>query len=340
MSGKYWTRPWNWGVGCSKCSPGCDNCYAEESAWRLSLNPNPKISDKYEDVLAANGKFNGRVKFDEAALLAPLKAKKPQVWFTSMFDPFHSFVDAQWIQQALDVIIRCPDQFFVMCTKRALRMHVAMEVAPDYLPRDKFPLPNLALMTTCCTQAEADNNIPRLLECRDYAKYLGVSLEPLLEGVDIGGWVGTHNCHLCYSTGGLAAAGERFSIYDCEESDDEIPICPRCGRAGGVGTWDSWMGRTFDGPAFDFVIMGGESGTNARPMSADWAWSVQDQCQAAGVDFYFKQWGPQGAGLDLEHADFPGRTHDALPWVHILEARWRAKRVTLPGVPGTREKDA
>lgn len=41
----------------------------------------------------------------------------------------------------------------------------------------------------------------------------------------------------------------------------------------------------------DWVIVGGESGPNARPMHPDWVRSLCDQCQAAGVPFFFKQWG-------------------------------------------------
>ncbi len=41
----------------------------------------------------------------------------------------------------------------------------------------------------------------------------------------------------------------------------------------------------------DWMIVGGESGPGARPMHADWVRSVRDQCVAAGVPFYFKQWG-------------------------------------------------
>ena len=47
-----------------------------------------------------------------------------------------------------------------------------------------------------------------------------------------------------------------------------------------TGTW-----------GIDWVIAGGESGPGARPMHLDWARSVRDQCQTAGVPFYFKQWG-------------------------------------------------
>jgi hypothetical protein len=41
----------------------------------------------------------------------------------------------------------------------------------------------------------------------------------------------------------------------------------------------------------DWVVVGGESGTNARPMHPDWARSLRDQCAAASVPFFFKQWG-------------------------------------------------
>ena len=41
----------------------------------------------------------------------------------------------------------------------------------------------------------------------------------------------------------------------------------------------------------DWVIAGGESGPNARPMHPDWARSLRDQCVSAGVPFFFKQWG-------------------------------------------------
>lgn len=41
----------------------------------------------------------------------------------------------------------------------------------------------------------------------------------------------------------------------------------------------------------DWVIVGGESGHNARPMHPDWARGIRDQCQEAGVPFFMKQWG-------------------------------------------------
>jgi protein gp37 len=46
----------------------------------------------------------------------------------------------------------------------------------------------------------------------------------------------------------------------------------------------------------DWVICGGESGTDARPMHPEWARSLRDQCEAAGVKFFFKQWGEWAPG--------------------------------------------
>lgn len=67
-----------------------------------------------------------------------------------------------------------------------------------------------------------------------------------------------------------------------------------------------------------WVIVGGESGPGARPMKAEWAAGVRDQCVARGIPFFFKQWGAwsaegrrgskSGNGRELE-----GRTWDELP---------------------------
>jgi protein gp37 len=41
----------------------------------------------------------------------------------------------------------------------------------------------------------------------------------------------------------------------------------------------------------DWVIVGGESGPKARPINEEWVLEIKDQCQSAGVPFFFKQWG-------------------------------------------------
>ena len=60
-----------------------------------------------------------------------------------------------------------------------------------------------------------------------------------------------------------------------------------------------------------WVIVGGESGPNARPMERGWVLEIQDICEQEGVDFFFKQWGgrtPKAGGRRLQ-----GVEHNAMP---------------------------
>lgn len=61
----------------------------------------------------------------------------------------------------------------------------------------------------------------------------------------------------------------------------------------------------------DWVIVGGESGHGARPMRPHWAGSVRDQCLAADVPFFFKQWG--GVWKKRNGRELDNRTWDELP---------------------------
>jgi protein gp37 len=66
-----------------------------------------------------------------------------------------------------------------------------------------------------------------------------------------------------------------------------------------------------------WVIVGGESGPGFRPMNADWAREVRDQCVGAGVAFFFKQWGgrrPKSGGNQLD-----GRVWDQYPVLDGLQ---------------------
>jgi protein gp37 len=61
----------------------------------------------------------------------------------------------------------------------------------------------------------------------------------------------------------------------------------------------------------DWVIVGGESGPGSRPMDPEWARDIRDQCIAAAVPYFFKQWGgpnKKRAGRVLD-----GRTWDEMP---------------------------
>jgi len=127
-----------------------------------------------------------------------------------------------------------------------------------------WPPPNVWLGTTVEDQRRADERIPHLLACPAAVRF--VSCEPLIGPVDlnksIGGtkWIGGQR--------GCAGMHQHGNAPDPHHHHDD---------------------RCRDG--LDWVICGGESGPNARPMHPEWARSLRDQCQAAGVPFHFKQWG-------------------------------------------------
>lgn len=60
-----------------------------------------------------------------------------------------------------------------------------------------------------------------------------------------------------------------------------------------------------------WVIVGGESGPNARSMSPEWVESIHRQCRRASVPFFFKQWG--GVRKDMTGRELHGRTYDEMP---------------------------
>ena len=66
----------------------------------------------------------------------------------------------------------------------------------------------------------------------------------------------------------------------------------------------------------DWVIVGGESGPNARPMQRSWVVDIRNQCQTAKVPFFFKQWG--GVNKKKAGRELDGRTWDELPVSELL----------------------
>jgi len=60
-----------------------------------------------------------------------------------------------------------------------------------------------------------------------------------------------------------------------------------------------------------WVIVGGESGPEARPMKSEWVESILTQCRRCDVPFFFKQWG--GVRKDRTGRELHGRTYDEMP---------------------------
>jgi protein gp37 len=107
------------------------------------------------------------------------------------------------------------------------------------------------------------------------------------------------------------------SIEDQDSANHRLPILAECPAAvrfvsyePAIGPVDFVAAMGADPilvSAFDWIICGGESGPNARPMHPDWARIARNQCSAAGVPFFFKQWG------EFLPRDQQSRTLEAAP---------------------------
>lgn len=107
-----WTEySWNPVTGCTKISPGCQNCYAERMAIRLQAMGHRNYVNGFKIALHAH------------ILNAPLKWKRPSVVFVnSMSDLFHEDVPEQFIHKVFRVMSRTTQHQYQILTKRAERL--------------------------------------------------------------------------------------------------------------------------------------------------------------------------------------------------------------------------
>ena len=76
-----------------------------------------------------------------------------------------------------------------------------------------------------------------------------------------------------------------------------------------------------------WVIVGGESGRGARPMEQAWVERLRDQCAAADVKFFFKQWG--GVRKSKTGRLLDGKVHDAMPEIKSVPVPLKNERTAL-----------
>lgn len=326
-------------VGCSKVSEGCKNCYAMMMAARVANAaqarlregklPLTEIQTAYRKVVRwerggmfaadANDKalpqWNNRIELIESILLAPLSWKKPRkVFVNSMSDLFHKDIPFEFIDKVFAVMALTPQHTYQVLTKRPERMAEYLnemerpgppgglfgkttrmlwsllremrKLAPNTEPCLQLPLSNVWLGTSVENQEAADERIPHLLKCPAAVRFL--SCEPLIGAVDL-----TRGPALC-----IDAARERTGGF-CHDPFSDLTT------------------------GIHWVIAGGESGHKARPMHPDWVRSLRDQCEAAGVPFFWKQWGEWHPRL--KNGIWPdGRGNGFETCEHVL-SRWVAK---------------
>lgn len=333
-----WTeKTWNPIVGCSVVSPGCTNCYAMKMAARLEKMLPPErrgenVLPNHYSALTRPSKagpvWTGRInRAPDHILFEPLRRRTPTMYFVnSMSDLFHEDLPDEWILDVLDVIRRASydggsncgkiahgygEHTFQVLTKRSARMRQFMNrlrwtgeklvLSDDN--RAPLVMKNLWLGVSAEDQKRADERIPDLLATPAAVRF--VSAEPLL------GPIAFKPCWL-----------------------EAMTICADCPSAAN----DSEVDCPCADPRLDWVIVGGESGPGARPMHPAWARAIRDQCNAADVAFFFKQWGewlPSNDDVNFEDGvawarkHFPGRpfSHHASGHTIVSVGKARAGRM-------------
>lgn len=303
---------WNPIRGCSRVSEACRYCYAEDQAARIIKSDRergvPEGAGAYDGLLAKGGQWNGKIRVVPELLDQPLRWSKPRrIFVNSMSDLFHENVPFEFAAAIFGAMAQARHHTFQVLTKRPARMleffdwlaqqtshkdawvaavnqaeficsenkgqrgaeNAAVEACAiaAYYKREqiaagrslpagfwpKWPLDNVWIGVSVEDQASANERIPLLLKTPAAVRWL--SMEPLLGQIDL---------ERIEEPG-----GDVFSAtYGWHE-----PVT--LARVRGV----------------DWVVVGGESGPEARPMHPDWATALRDQCARGGVPFLFKQWG-------------------------------------------------
>lgn len=201
-----------------------------------------------------------KIEIHEDRLYQPAHIRQPSLIFTcSMSDIFHEDVPDTFLARLFMVMESCPQHQFLLLTKRAVRMKEVLTRQPW-----RWPLPNVWLGVSVENQRMAEARIPLLLDVDAAIHY--VSAEPLLRSVDLRDWL---RCQIC--------------TRPKQDHLEPWAVLPRLAAAS-VGDGHAYLG-------LDWVIVGGESGTKARPMHPDWPATLAIQAAEAGIAFHFKQWG-------------------------------------------------
>lgn len=319
-----WTdATWNPITGCSVVSPGCTNCYAMQLAG-TRLKHHPSRAGLTKDT-KAGPVWTGEVRFNEEWLDQPLRWKKPRMIFVCAHgDLFAEGVPDEWIDKVFAVMALAPQHAFQVLTKRAERMReymrgtgrhhrltqileAARTMTAEVKQLPEWPMPNVWMGVSVEDQARAEERIHALLETPAAIRW--ISAEPLLGPVNLttidvsnDGFIDALNIRRW----GAEIENWRDTEQDWETSFldwynlDEMPD----------PEWEIL-------PRLDWVVAGGESGPDARPMHPDWARSLRDQCAAAGVPFLFKQWGEWAPGQNV-----PASVNGQRPSAHFREDRW------------------
>ena len=245
-------NPW---IGCTKVSPGCENCYAEEfmtKHWR-QVQWGPTATRK----LTAASTWAGPVRWQREAKRDSVSPRR-RVFCASLADVFErkaiDLLGADldfWRSELWSYIASTPNLDWLLLTKRPENI---IEMIPAAWRQVGGWPHNVWIGTSVENQHYADRRIDDLLAVHSPNNFL--SIEPMLGPVRLAPWI------------------------------DRL----------------------------QWIIAGGESGPAARPMDESWATSIRDECIAASVPFFFKQWGGR-------RHDSNGNLLEGAQWMQFPEYR-------------------
>jgi protein gp37 len=302
--GLWWDRALRVNSGCTKVSPGCDNCWAESELTIRRKNPDPKISAQWP------GDFAGDVHLLESNLEKLLNARTPKVW-SVWNDLFHKDVPSEYRDRVLGAFAVSQKQLGIILTKRPdqmaeyfcdIKRQVSIAVAVSlaaytnidlgrFWGEAGWPLKKIWLGTSAEDQERADERIHDLLKCPAAVRFL--SLEPLLGPVSIedlifdfyGNAAKIWRCKKCGWTGHRdELGGGNLSIS-----------CPRtgCTSSNGIVGPNERDGLEIieTEPRIGWVIVGAESrgGGIGRECKIEWVRAIVAQCKEASVPVFVKQ---------------------------------------------------
>lgn len=308
---------WNPWIGCTRVSPACDDCYAARSTparagkieWgagkprRRTSVANWKLPERWNRVqhhecggCGLRGEIIGiyypgaPAGVCKTCKALAVRVTRRRVFCASLADWLDNEAPIEWLVDLLDLIRRTPNLDWLMLSKRIgnwrKRIGEALNASNSIELREWLALwlrgdapVNVWLGATVINQAEADRDVPKLLQVPACVRFL--SIEPMLGPVDL----------TRISLGTSRFEPEPDSGWD---GVDNI-----------AWTIDALKGaKSLNWRGLDWVICGGESGPRARPMHPDWVRSLRDQCAAAGVPLLLKQW---GEWADAAAASLPDR---------------------------------
>ena len=316
-------RTWNPITGCTKISPGCENCYAERMAKRFGGSRGYADGEHFK-VRKANGD----------TLFRPLRWKRPsKIFVGSMTDLFHEDVKDEWLDEifgmmlAQHVFTNGANHTFMVLTKRPERMKEYFSKEPKEL------LKRWALAAPVRTDNE-DILFAELVESECHRDWDEAGRNS--KGSEAVPWgycerlFPLPNLWLGVTAENQEQADKRIpTLLETEAAYRFVSVEPMLGPVNldfdvywlpQCDSDEDWPIQVLN--ALNWVICGGESGRGARPMSIDWVRDLKEQCNGYSTPFFFKQWGEHDSTGKRVGKNVAGRLLDGeevMEWPETLK---------------------